>query len=448
MSNEIKIVTLSDLEKKYLSYLFNDSRYIIKSIGRVTTDHLPNYGWIFDIVMSYYRSKKDIITDTVIDLFFAKKQVKGEEAIKYKTLIAELRFIDKSKLNDAEFETLIEELEEKKLGRDELNLAEYIIEANAKHMNPKELIGNIKQKINEMDSNSTEIKNEGALKDTAEKFKESYYERKNNPESFRTIPSGFRQVDKENGGFRPGELIYVIGRKGDGKSVWMLNVAAAAWEAGCNIIIFTLEISREDYERRLVARIGDVESNKLKMGTLDTVQEKLLDEYITKVKSKDNVIYIVDCPRGCSPAFVEAKVKLVEQLENINFDMVITDYSGIMVPNSHVAEKRHEQGQIALDLKRFARDSMKVVISGAQKTRAGAKSEEADSSFVAESDQIADHLDWGFDIMSLSETTGRIASFKTRDAAPVNFHFNKIYARMLIRELDADINGWDEAVLM
>jgi replicative DNA helicase len=262
-----------------------------------------------------------------------------------------------------------------------------------------------------------------------------------------------------NGGFRAGELVYVIGRKGDGKSVALLNFGHNAWTAGYNVIIFTLEISKEDYERRFDARAAGISSNGLKMGKLEDVEEQIYEKYLERlgrgkveVLNKESgqqelascgTMYIVDCPSGCTPAFVESKLDTVEQLLGIKFDVVVTDYSGIMRSNTPVAEKRHEQGAIALDQKRIARERDCVVISAAQMSRGGAKEKEATTEHVAESDQVSDHIDWGIYVRSISETTGVCGSFKTRDAAPFKFHFAKKYSQMKMVELEDQLSSWD-----
>jgi replicative DNA helicase len=225
----------------------------------------------------------------------------------------------------------------------------------------------------------------------------------NNPESVVYIPTGFKKIDNEEGGFRYGELVYIIGRKGDGKSVLMLNLAHNAWAQGKNVILFSLEISKEDYERRFDARAAGISSNGLKRGTLNEIEEALYNKYLEGLKNgttpdgkKSGVFYIVDVPLKCSPAFIESKADTIEQQMGIKFDMIFVDYAGIMVPNVPVAEKRHEQGQIALDLKRLARSKECVVVSAAQMTRKGkedssSKNGKVGTEHVAESDQISDH---------------------------------------------------------
>ena len=54
------------------------------------------------------------------------------------------------------------------------------------------------------------------------------------------------------------------------------------------------------------------------------------------------------------------------------------------------------------------------------------------------------HIDWGFDIMSVSDDYGVIQTFKTRDAAPVNFSFKKQYNMFKIAELDQALDDWSQ----
>ena len=63
-------------------------------------------------------------------------------------------------------------------------------------------------------------------------------------------------------------------------------------------------------------------------------------------------IFFVDVPSKCTPSFIESQIELTGKLKKIKYDVVIVDYAGIMQNDTFIAEKRHQQGQIALDLKR------------------------------------------------------------------------------------------------
>lgn len=447
---------IQKVEKKFLAYLFSDKRYIAASLGKIKKEHLPNTSYIYSLLAGYYGKYKGVITDEIVDIMFQKKNMDINTMVSYKSIISELRSMAVS--GEPEFEALIAELGEYKKREEYMDIARNILETNPIECpsdSLEKLEDLVKNKIVSLTASGSDVRKEGTIKDSVEERKARYEELKNNPEAVVYIPTGFKKIDDEEGGFRYGELIYVIGRKGDGKSVLMLNLAHNAWALGKNVILFSLEISKEDYERRLDARAAGVSSNGLKRGTLTEVEEALYNKYLEGLGRNETPdgkpagsFYIVDVPAGCSPAFIESKVDTIEQTNGIKFDMIFTDYAGIMVPNVPVKEKRHEQGQIALDLKRIARSRDCVVVTAAQMSRAGksdssGKDGKVGTEHVAESDQVSDHIDWGIAIRSMTDMTGKIESFKTRDAAPFEFHFNKKYACMLIQELDDNTGAWD-----
>jgi replicative DNA helicase len=446
-------VQLLKVEKKFLAYLFHDKKYIAMAIGKVDPSHLPNNNYIFKLVMNYYNKYKGIVTEDIADTFFQKKNLDVNTIVNYKTLISELRSIPIN--GDAEFEALMDELQEYKKRSEYVTMAQMIVDSNPKDCPTdklKEMEEKIKEKITTLTAETTDVRKEGTIRDSAQERMERYKYIKNNPEVLKFIPTGFNKIDKSEGGFRPGELIYIIGRKGDGKSVLILNLAHNAWAAGKNVILFTLEVSKEDYERRFDARAAGISTNGLKMGTLTEIEEGLFKVYCDNLEKNLTIdgkkcghFYVVDCPAGCTPSFIDSKVETVEQLMGIKFDMIASDYAGIMIPDVACDAKRHEQGQIALAMKRIARSREAVVVSAAQMTRAGknegdTKDGKIGTEHVAESDQISDHIDWGIAIRSISDKNGKISSFKTRDASPFEFNFNKRFASMTIQEIEDD---WD-----
>lgn len=439
------------IEKRFLAYLFSDKKYIAQSLGKIRKEHVENLFYIYSLIISYYHNFKDVITDEMVDLMFEKKNLDTDVIVKYKTLISEIKSIQIA--NDAEFDAIMDELIEFLRRKEYLNIAEKIISTNPLDCSSNNLVNmenDIKNTIAKLESSTIGVRKEGDIKESTKERLENYKFIKENPDSIKVIPTGFKVIDDAEGGFRPGELVYVIGRKGDGKSILMLNMGYNFWSRGLNCILFTLEISKEDYERRFDSLASGVPSNGLKMGTLTEDEERAYYNYLRRQNEgltadgkKSGIFYIVDIPAGCTPAFIDARIETIEQVLGIKFDVAVSDYAGIMAPNIYVSEPRHRQGQIALDLKLIARSRDMVVISAAQMSRAGADDKKADTTHVAESDQISDHIDWGIAIRSLSETTGKIESFKTRDAAPFEFHFTKKYSCMKIVELEDNIQSWD-----
>ena len=449
--------SLVEVEKKFLSYLFHDKKYIVSSMGKITKEHLPEYGVVYSLLVSYFKKFKDIITDNMVDLQFKKKNVSPELIVKYKILISEVRL--ETEFNEGEFNSLVAELIEQYQRKVCLDMASEIVNFNPQHCNSKDfefLKEKLKKSVFKINNQGEDIRKEGSVTSSAKSRLERYKRVKEHPEELNFTTSGFRHIDEVMGGYRPGELIYVIGRKGDGKSVFLLNTAYGMWKAGKNVIIFSLEISKEDYERRFDSLAAGVQSKGLKMGTLTPQEEKIYEDYLIKQDKgltpdgeQCGVLYIVDHAPGMTTAFMESKIEEVEQVMGIKFDVAISDYSGIMKDNAGANEKRHIYGNIALDLKTLAREKDMIVISAAQKNRASVKDGKngvalVGTEAVAESDSVSDHIDAGFDIMSLGQDYGKIESFKTRDSEPICFSFRKRYEMFKIMEMtDAATDSWN-----
>lgn len=442
-----------ELEKQYLSYLFYDKKYIAMSIGKVKPIFLPKYNKIFKLITAYYTKYKDIITDNVIDIQFKKKNLDKDVVIEYKSMINEVRSY--TSFNDGEFKSLIEELQEQYQRRECVKIAEKIINANPNTCSTNEfndMKKGVKDLLLNATSNFDDVRNEGFINENVKERMDYYKKIKDNPELLNFIPSGFKKLDETNGGFKPGELIYVIGRKGDGKSICLLNMAHAMWKKGYNVILFSLEIPKQDYERRVDSLFAKIPSNDLKRGMLSEDDEKRYFEYLENLSKgltpdgeKCGKLHVVDCSPGITTAFLEGKIEQIEQTTGITFDVIITDYSGIMKDNLGSTEKRHIYSNIALDLKTLARDKNRVVITAAQMNRDGAKDKSnIGTENIAESDGVADHIDWGLSIMSMSDEYGKIETFKVRDGQNLSFSFRKNYSCFEICPLDSAMSAWDE----
>ena len=435
------------VEAKVLKYLFKNVSYIALSESKIKKEHFSFYSDVYRFVIFYYHKFGGIV-DSVAALDVAKaRQIDKNVLVHVNDFLAN---IDNIQIDDsesaflAEADTLLSLYKKSELIALAQNITDFNIPA-APIQKVAQLEEIIAKKITEISTDLSLIRKSGSLAESADDQLRNYVELRDHPEIIDYIPSGLSTIDLLEGGFRKSELIYVIGRKGAGKSILMLNFGLAAANANKNVLLFSLEISKEDYERRLAACSANILSNGLKRGTLDNEEYERYKKYLKNLKehrTMDNKpmgnFVIVDVPSQITPSFIEAQLIFEQNKRNIKFDEVIVDYAGIMAPNIAVVEKRHAQGAIALSLKQIARKYDCVVISGAQMSRQGKneianKDGRADSSHIAESDQVADHIDWGIAIrLGKDPSSGIIESFKTRDAAPFIISFSPEYARMRI----------------
>ena len=128
--------------------------------------------------------------------------------------------------------------------------------------NAKKKIFNIMQNKNQ--KGYTPIKD--ILVDSFTQLEELY----NRKQHITGVPSGFSQLDYKTAGFHGSDLILIAARPAMGKSAFALNIATnAAVKAKVPVVIFSLEMSKEQMVNRILCSEAMVDSNKVRTGKLD-----------------------------------------------------------------------------------------------------------------------------------------------------------------------------------
>ena len=457
-------------ERKILKYLLANKKYLELSVNELNSKYFSNeYKSLFRLLRLYYNHNNDILTPHTLDNIFTSGIYKDCVSEDIKTIYESVYHdkITEIDLDEASFKQIVKILKYQYKEKELIHIAEDITAAFDKQLSETEvdqLNDKLLNRLNNLNVDNNIILKSGSLKDSADDQLQRYNYLKDHPNSIEYIPSGFDAIDLEEGGFRRTELIYVIGRKGTGKSILLLNLAYNACKAGYNILLFSLEISKEDYERRLAACACSIPSNGLKRAILNDADYKRFQQYLYNLKKNKTIdgkdmgeFVIIDVPNQCTPAFIDATLALEQTKLNKKFDVVVIDYAGLMMPDIAVPEKRHQQGMIALSLKRIARRRKCVILSAAQMNRQGKndmpqKGGHAESAYIAESDQVGDHIDWGIAIKIINQESDYaiLESFKTRDAAPFSIPFKKNYAMMQMIPISENINNettWNNTLI-
>lgn len=445
----------SELEKKFLAYLLSNKSYIAKSIARMHKQYFETIGKIYQMVIGYYNKYHGIITDDMINIKCKQMNTDENTFIQIKTIINECRndFIDET---EGEFEAIEDAIIGQYKRRRLLKVASKIVGGSIPDSSDEqfqEVFSNVQKLLVDIESTDFDVEKEGTVEEDADERLKDYMHIKEHPEDINLIKTGFKHIDDAIVGWGFGSENIVCGRKGDGKSTMLLNLGYYLWKQGKNILFYSLEIDKKQYERRWDARAALVSSKGLKSGQLSDEEEKVYKEYVENLKQEKDLmgnkvgsVYIVDCPSNVTPAFISAKTEEIERKKDTIYDVVIVDYMGIMNANSPTGVVRDDLGSIALDLKRFAREQKKILFSAVQMNRSGKKDLEqknghADTDAIAGSDQIADHADNVFIVRSLDEDTALVESSKTRDGSTFSFHIQKKYDKMQMVEIND--SEWD-----
>ncbi len=180
------------------------------------------------------------------------------------------------------------------------------------------------------------------------------------------IESGFTDLDLKTSGLNPSELIMVAARPAMGKSAFVLNIAHhVAQNVKVPVIIFSLEMSKEQMVNRILCSEAEVDSMKVRTGDLDS------EDWIKLGKASGNLadspIYIDDTP-GLSSAELRAKCRKAKLEKNIG--LVIIDYLQLMESKGRNESRQNEISEISRSLKILAKELNVPVIALSQLSRA------------------------------------------------------------------------------
>ncbi len=179
------------------------------------------------------------------------------------------------------------------------------------------------------------------------------------------LSTGFRDLDVALTGLNKSDLILVAARPGMGKTAFALNIALnAAKSSGKDVVVFQLEMSKDQLASRFLASEALLDSHKLKTGSLNQ------DDWIkiaraTSVLAKTH-LYVDD-----NPAITVAEIKAKCRRLGDNLGLIVIDYIQLMQSGGKRSENRvQEVAEISRSLKIMAKELNVPVVCLSQLSRA------------------------------------------------------------------------------
>ena len=193
---------------------------------------------------------------------------------------------------------------------------------------------------------------------------EQLYENKGSIAGYKT---GFPDLDKKTAGFHKSDLIILAARPAMGKTALALNfarnVAAINKKA---VLIFSLEMGKEQLINRMLADASGVNSFNLETGNFNSEDFAKISEAMSELEQEQ--IFIDDKP-GLS--IMEMRTKARRVAHDHDLGMIIVDYLQLMSgSNTRASDNRvNEVSEISRGLKMIARELNVPVIALSQLSR-------------------------------------------------------------------------------
>lgn len=187
----------------------------------------------------------------------------------------------------------------------------------------------------------------------------------NNKGEITGVGSGIKDLDDKTSGFQKGEMILIAARPSMGKTTFALNIAeTAALRHGKSVVIFSLEMPREQLAYKLLCSEASVDMLKLRTGNLeDDDWERIAKATGPLSKAK---IYIDDTA-GLSVMEMRSKCRKIKMEHGI--DMILIDYLQLM-SGSNTESRQQEVSEISRSIKALAKEMECPVIALSQLSRA------------------------------------------------------------------------------
>jgi replicative DNA helicase len=350
-------------EAAVLSAMMLDSYAIARAIEMLTEEY-------------FYRNSHKIIYRTIVDLFdnnvetdiiTITNELKTNKVLEKAGGEEYLIELSDMVLSSANLEYHAKIVEEKALLRQLILTSNQIIDACYNAEEPvKDVIDKAEQMIFQV-AKSPVHKAVKSVKEIIDYTMKNLEDAASSKKIANVVPTGFVDLDRVIGGFRPGQLIVLAARPAMGKSAFALNIAFnAAVNHYKSVCIFTMEMESEELVLRLFSAQAEVNMDYLIRGqSLD--EKKILR--ITGVADvlRERKIFIDDT--GSNTILdIRAKARRLKA-EVDDLDLIIIDYLQLMTAKKAKENRQQEISEISRNLKILAKELSLPIIALSQLNR-------------------------------------------------------------------------------
>ncbi|MGC9362322.1 MAG: replicative DNA helicase [Candidatus Syntrophosphaera sp.] len=181
------------------------------------------------------------------------------------------------------------------------------------------------------------------------------------------VSSGYGDLDKITGGFRPGQFIIIAARPAMGKTSLALNIAShAAVDLNKKVAVFTMEMAADEVIMRMFSSASEVNMDAMLKGYGMNEEKLIRIMQASDVLSKKKIF--IDESGTNTPLEIRAKTRrLAAELGGV--DLVIIDYLQLMTLPRDKDNRQQEIAEISRSLKILAKDMKIPVVALSQLNR-------------------------------------------------------------------------------
>ena len=310
--------------------------------------HSKIHRTIFDAVKSIIQSGKTL--DLIVLQETLEETGKLEIVGGFAYLVEIVRVVP-SAANITAYAKLVKE---RSLTRSMIAIGNEMVEAgyNTQGKPVSEIVDSYQTKLDALIESGSSDEKPATMTDTLNYTLDKLEEIQRKGGSITGLSSGYPDLDKLTSGFQPADMIVIAGRPSMGKTTIAMNIADhVAQTSGKHVLVFSLEMPKDQLMRRLLASNGLVSMNHLNnadlsdedWGRLSMATGKLLESKM-----------LIDDAGGLTPAEMRSRAKKANKENELG--LIVIDYMGkLRVPN--LANNRNlEISEISQSVKELAKE--------------------------------------------------------------------------------------------
>lgn len=459
------------IDRTIIALALQNKQFAMELSNKASFEYFrPEIQWLYKAVMDHFTNPKfrEIPTANVIEEYLHKNYSQTDFISKGIELFRNLESLEVVK---EEFTWYLDKLKVRYNEQVQRSCASDMVNAikdgGDVHDRVDKINDIMRQSVSTIDSiNKKEAYKEGTLDESAKDRVNLYKAVEENPELAQGVMTGMTEFDRITNGLHGGELIIIGGRSSTGKSILMHNIALYAWlggydplqpapapedvKTGHHILYFSIEMPKENQERRLDACLAGVPYNDIRDGKLSTENKAKYFKVLKFQKQFPNKFHIVDMPRGVTVRDIELKHVEMEEKYGIKFGLTVSDYIGVMKPIEKQDSDWQNQGVVSEEFHEYARAYHIPVLTGVQINRPkDANNEEHSINRVARSDQIPSNANIILQIGCRGEDEHTrldmpIYFIKNRDGEKTSFILIKNFPCMQTKDMMDESFGEDD----
>lgn len=352
-----------DFEKLVIGTFLIDKKGLDYSIDLLKPDvfYDPRHQVIFTAILKLYEGNHPVDLMTVI------QELKKEEKLGYAGGDHYIIDLTMGVSSSAHIEYHVRVILEKFILRSLINVSANVIDSSYKESTDVfELLDKAEQSFFEI-TNGTIKKGFDTANSLVKQAIDTIKSLKDK-EGLSGIPSGFRDIDKETGGWQNSDLIIIAARPAMGKTAFLLSMARnIAVQHNIPLALFSLEMASVQLITRMIASETGISSEKLRKGQMTDEEWQRL---FSNVSDLENAPLFIDETPSLSVFDFRAKCRRLVMQHGVKIIMV--DYLQLMTANSGkggTGNREQEIAMISRSLKAIAKELNVPVIALSQLSR-------------------------------------------------------------------------------